>query len=131
MLVAIKPVCRVYSVLHTYAVTVCLLLWLVAPASLANADDKARIKGLLASMTLEQKVGQMIQGEIKSVTPDDVTKYHLGSILNGGGSFPNGDKNATLNDWLSTADQYYKIPVKVVQVFPLFGVQTRFMAITT
>lgn len=107
MLVAIKPVCRVYSVLHTVAVTVCLLLWLVAPASLANADDTARIKGLLASMTLEQKVGQMIQGEIKSVTPDDVTKYHLGSILNGGGSFPNGDKNATIKDWLSTADQYY------------------------
>ena len=105
MLVSIKLVCRVCLVI------VCLLLWVVAPAALADTDDRARIKGLLASMTLEQKVGQMIQGEIKSVTPDDVTKYHLGSILNGGGSFPNGNKNASVNDWLVLADQYYNASI--------------------
>ena len=105
MLVSIKLVCRVCLVI------VCLLLWVVAPAALADTDDRARIKGLLASMTLEQKVGQMIQGEIKSVTPDDVTKYHLGSILNGGGSFPNGNKNASVKDWLVLADQYYNASI--------------------
>jgi beta-glucosidase len=49
----------------------------------------------------------MVQGEIKWVKPRDVTKYYLGSILNGGGSFPNKNKNSTMQDWLSLADDYY------------------------
>ena len=61
----------------------------------------------MKDLTLEQKVGQMVQGEIKWVKPSDVTKYHLGSILNGGGSFPNKNKNSTMQDWLSLADDYY------------------------
>lgn len=72
-----------------------------------NADVEPRVKSILASMTLEQKVGQMVQGEIKSVTPADVTQYHLGSILNGGGSFPNNNKNAEVSEWLALADAYY------------------------
>jgi beta-glucosidase len=92
-------------------IAVTLVLFIAAPAAIAkddvNADVEARVKSILESMTLEQKVGQMVQGEIKSVTPADVTKYHLGSILNGGGSFPNGNKNAEVSDWLALADQYY------------------------
>ena len=57
-----------------------------------NQDVEARVASLLKTMTLEQKVGQMVQGEIKTVAPADLTKYHLGSILNGGGSFPNESK---------------------------------------
>jgi len=72
-----------------------------------NADIEPRVKSILASMTLEQKVGQMVQGEIKSVSPADVTQYHLGSILNGGGSFPNNNKNAEVSEWLALADAYY------------------------
>ena len=44
---------------------------------------EARIDDLLAGMSTEEKVGQLIQGEIKYVTPQDVRDYHLGSILNG------------------------------------------------
>ena len=66
-----------------------------------------RIQEIMKDLTLEQKVGQMVQGEIKWVKPSDVTKYHLGSILNGGGSFPNKNKNSTMQDWLSLADDYY------------------------
>ena len=43
---------------------------------------------ITAQMTMEQKVGQMIQGEIRDVTPEDVRVYGLGSVLNGGGRFP-------------------------------------------
>ena len=39
-------------------------------------------------MTMEQKVGQMIQGEIRDVTPEDVRVYGLGSVLNGEVRFP-------------------------------------------
>src|SRR5690625_6408982 len=58
-------------------------------------------------MSVEEKVGQMIQAELQSVTPDDVRNYHLGSILNGGGSYPDGVKDAPVEAWLAIADQFY------------------------
>ena len=70
-------------------------------------DVEARVRSLLSQMSLEQKIGQMIQGEIKSVSPADVRTYHLGSVLNGGGSTPKGDLHATTADWLALADRYY------------------------
>jgi beta-glucosidase len=50
-----------------------------------------RVQALLSRMTLEEKVGQVIQGDIASLTPEDVRTYHLGSVLNGGNSGPGGD----------------------------------------
>ena len=50
---------------------------------------EAEITELMARMSLEEKVGQVIQGEIRYTTPEDVRTYHLGSVLNGGGSHPN------------------------------------------
>jgi beta-glucosidase len=72
---------------------------------------EARIDDLLARMTLEEKVGQMIQPEIKQVTPDDVKEYHLGSVLNGGGTTPHNNKYAKLSDWVALADGYYNASV--------------------
>ncbi len=72
---------------------------------------EAKIDHLLKRMTLEEKVGQIIQVELRQATPEDVRKFHIGSILNGGGSFPNGDKYATALDWVATADAYYKASV--------------------
>lgn len=68
---------------------------------------EARILSLLEKMTLEEKVGQMIQPQIRQVTPDDVREFHLGSVLNGGGSTPNNNKNASIKDWVDLADSYY------------------------
>ncbi|TAL89200.1 MAG: glycoside hydrolase family 3 protein, partial [Rhodanobacter sp.] len=67
----------------------------------------ARVRKIVASMTLAQKVGQMTQAEIKSITPAQVTKYYIGSVLNGGGSWPNQNKHAGIQDWLTLADRYY------------------------
>src|SRR5688500_20388341 len=58
-------------------------------------------------MTLEQKVGQMVQPDIRSVTPDDVRKHRLGSVLNGGGAFPGENKQASIADWVTLADRFY------------------------
>ncbi len=77
------------------------------PAMAPDAKLEARIREIVAGMTLEQKVGQMTQPEIKAVTPDDVRKYYLGSVLNGGGSWPNGNKYATPADWVKLADAFY------------------------
>jgi hypothetical protein len=68
---------------------------------------ETRIDALLATMSLEQKVGQIVQGDIASVTPDDVRRYHLGSVLNGGNSDPGGRYNAPAKDWLALADAFY------------------------
>jgi beta-glucosidase len=80
---------------------------LSAPSAMADKAVEAQVQSILQDMTLEQKVGQMIQGEIKWVSPQDVTKYHLGSVLNGGGSFPNKNKGSSVDDWLQLADSYY------------------------
>src|SRR5687768_8089465 len=68
--------------------------------SLTSAVSKdpaleAKIDALLAKMTPEQKVGQLIQPELRQATPADIKKYHIGSVLNGGGAFPNDNKNAS------------------------------------
>lgn len=68
---------------------------------------EARVADIVGRMTLAQKIGQMTQAEIKSVTPDDVRKYYLGSVLNGGGSRPGNNKYASPADWLKLADSFY------------------------
>jgi len=72
-----------------------------------DADTEARIDALMARLSLEQKVGQMIQPEIQQVTPEDVRDYYLGSVLNGGGSTPNQDRYARAADWVELADRLW------------------------
>ncbi|HZC38294.1 MAG TPA: exo 1,3/1,4-beta-D-glucan glucohydrolase [Sphingomicrobium sp.] len=68
---------------------------------------EARIGRIMARMSLEEKVGQVIQGDINFVTPEDVRKYKLGSILAGGNSAPNNDNKAPAGDWLKQADAFW------------------------
>ncbi|PYE34473.1 exo-1,4-beta-glucosidase [Idiomarina fontislapidosi] len=70
-----------------------------------------RIDELLGEMTLEQKVAQMIQPEIRDITVEDMRKYGFGSYLNGGGAFPNNDKYATPQDWIALAEAMYQASV--------------------
>lgn len=70
-------------------------------------SEEQQIKALLSQMTLEEKVGQVIQGDIGSVTPDQVRKYHLGSVLNGGNSAPGGDNRTTADAWVALADEFW------------------------
>ncbi|MGZ8982680.1 MAG: glycoside hydrolase family 3 protein [Methylotenera sp.] len=84
-----------------------------------DAEMEVRIRQMVAEMSLQQKIGQMTQPEIKSISPADVSKYYIGSVLNGGGSWPNGNKHAPVSAWLDLADRYYvasistDMPVKV------------------
>ena len=66
-----------------------------------------RVSALLAGMTVEQKVGQLIQGDISTLTPADLRQYPLGSVLNGGNSKPGGNTLAPPSAWLSLANQFY------------------------
>ncbi|MBB1330117.1 glycoside hydrolase family 3 protein [Pseudoalteromonas sp. SR43-7] len=72
---------------------------------------EAQIVTFLENMTLEQKVAQMIQPEIRDITVEDMRKYGFGSYLNGGGAFPNGDKHATPEDWVALAEKMYQASI--------------------
>src|SRR5438045_8887746 len=66
-----------------------------------SADDKAN--ALLAKMTLDEKIGQMVQVDMAALKDrTDVQKYFLGSVLSGGGSDPADNRPAT---WLQAVKQ--------------------------
>jgi len=64
-------------------------------------------EALLARMSLEHKVAQIIMPDIGSITPDDVRHYRFGTILNGGNSGPFGNDKAPAADWLKLADAFW------------------------
>lgn len=77
----------------------------------AKPADEARIAGLLKRMTLEEKVGQILQANITNITPEEVRQYHIGSVLNGGNAGPGGDDFAPAPKWLELADQLWAASV--------------------
>ncbi|MER2490841.1 glycoside hydrolase family 3 protein [Catenovulum sediminis] len=76
-------------------------------------DEKVeqKVAELLAGMTLEQKVAQMIQPEIGYLTLEQMRKYGFGSYLNGGNTAPYGNKTAAPQEWLKYADEMYEASV--------------------
>ena len=66
-----------------------------------------QIDKLLETMTVEQKVAQMIQPEIGYLTVEQMKKYGFGSYLNGGNTAPYGNKRADQATWLKYADEMY------------------------
>jgi beta-glucosidase len=84
-------------------------LWprLTSPLPPDPALEKA-IGELMAKMTLEEKVGQVLQPSIQHVSPADVRTHHLGSVLNGGGGWPGDVRKATPRDWLALADALWE-----------------------
>ena len=79
---------------------------LLDPPSPSERAVARAVDRCLGRLTVEQKVGQMIQAEIANATPEEVAEFALGSVLNGGGSFPAGDKHAGVDDWHALADAY-------------------------
>ena len=68
------------------------------------SDVEGRVVALLARMTLDQKIGQMTQPERMHVSPDEVKRFHIGSVLSGGGSCPGDNRPA---DWVAMNDAYW------------------------
>ena len=76
-------------------------------ACLQRRDTDAMVDELLAHMTLEEKIGQMIQADIASITPAELRLYKLGSILAGGGAAPQ-KLRSTPHAWLKMTDAFYR-----------------------
>ncbi|MES9608238.1 MULTISPECIES: glycoside hydrolase family 3 protein [Actinomadura] len=60
-----------------------------------------RVDDLLDRMSLADKLGQMTQPERRYVTPEEVTRYRIGSVLSSGGSSPSPN---TPRSWADMTD---------------------------
>src|ERR1044071_5273188 len=81
----------------------------LAAASVLRAKslpaNDAKVRELLSRMTLEEKVGQMVQANSGSLKdPSDVENYFLGSVLSGGSSDPKTGNG--LVDWTDHYDSF-------------------------
>jgi beta-glucosidase len=70
-----------------------------------RASVADRVTDLMARMTLDDKVGQMTEGERGAATPAQSAAARLGSILSGGGSTPTPN---TPQAWADMIDAYQK-----------------------
>ena len=84
----------------------------VSRAVPAQPDVEKFVQQLLEAMTLEEKVGQLIQADIASIKPSDLAQYPLGSILAGGGAAPGGDVHAGGAQWLDLTDAFFRASTK-------------------
>jgi beta-glucosidase len=82
--------------------------WPRAAPHPVDASLEARVDAIVASMTLDQKIGQMTQADIRSISPDEVRRYYIGSILNGGGAWPSMNMHSSVEDWLRLSDAFYR-----------------------
>ena len=77
-----------------------------SPTAITDPAAERRISRLLARMTIEQKVGQLIQADISTIKPEDLASYPLGSIFAGGNSGPFGNERASAHDWHRMVEAY-------------------------
>src|SRR5215216_1073094 len=89
-----------------------------------SLKPQARAERLLAAMTLEEKVGQMTQGERGAVSDDPslVATSRLGSVLSGGGSTP---ADNTPEGWADMVDAFQAQALQTCLGIPLiYGVDS-------
>ncbi|WP_394846727.1 glycoside hydrolase family 3 C-terminal domain-containing protein [Pendulispora brunnea] len=89
-------------------------------AASLEAKLDARVRDLLARMTLDEKIGQMTQAERTSFNATnpttDIRDYGIGSILSGGGSTPEGN---TPEAWRKMVDEFQKLALSSRLGIPL------------
>jgi len=99
-----------------------------ASQGLVDPKTEAFITEIMSQMTVEEKVGQMVQGDITYFKPEDLRKYPLGSILAGGNSPPlAGNDRAPQKDWVDTARAFRAVnmedrPGRKVKIPLMFGI---------
>ena len=78
-----------------------------------DSENESLITDLIGKMSIEQKVGQVIQGDLDFISPADVNKYYIGSVLNGGNTSPNGDKYSSVKDWKNLSKEFYDASLEI------------------
>jgi len=86
----------------------------------AGSEVSQRVEDLLGRMSLDEKIGQMTQAERNDITPEEVTRYRIGSVLSGGGSVPSSN---TVSGWSDMYDGYQRAAMSTPLRIPmLYGV---------
>ena len=94
-----------------------------SPSAISSPETEAAIDAILLQMSLEQKVGQLVQADISAIKPADLASYPLGSILAGGNSGPYGDERASAAKWGQLVAEFRDASRKSGAGIPiLFGV---------
>ena len=94
-----------------------------SPPAISDPTTESAIDALLSRMTVDQKVGQLIQADISAIKAGDLEKYPLGSILAGGNSGPYGDERASAAKWVQLVREFRDASTKAGARIPiLFGV---------
>ena len=105
---ALTTLSAMLSVFAANAETVQIEVWPARAAAPRDAALEAQVEQLLSKLTLKQKIGQMTQAEIQTITPAEVREYAIGSVLNGGGSWPGKDRMAKVSAWRELSIQYQR-----------------------
>ncbi len=79
--------------------------WPVRPPQ-RDAALEARVEAALQGLSVRQKVGQIVQPEIRAITPAQVREYAIGTVLNGGGGWPGNDRRASPAQWKALAEEF-------------------------
>ena len=90
------------------------VLWPAAHSvGLVDTESEQLIDDLLSRMSLEEKVGQMVQADIAYIKPEDLRSYPLGSVLAGGNSPPlSGNDRDTAAEWLATTRRFHEVALE-------------------
>ncbi|MDB6083304.1 MAG: 1,4-beta-D-glucan glucohydrolase, partial [Gammaproteobacteria bacterium] len=83
----------------------------ISPGLFAAGDADQFEAELMLHLSLEEKIGQMIQADIASISVSELREYRLGSILAGGNAAPGNDLRSTPQAWLNLADEFYEASV--------------------
>lgn len=90
--------------------------WPVIHGEIAKDESiEKQIKEILAKMTLDEKIGQMLQPDFREITPEEVIQYKIGSVLNGGGGWPENNKHALARSWVTESDKYWNAANKAYE----------------
>ena len=115
---------RYFALILTLALALAAaaLLQSAPPARKAFSSFDPQAGELLARMTLDEKIGQMLEVDQSALKdPADIEKYFLGSVLNGGSTDPRTGN--LLEDWTEMVDACQSRALKTRLAIPLiYGV---------
>lgn len=112
-------------ILPLFVLFVSISFFVVSYSCSNNTDvntTESKVEELLSRMTLEEKIGQMIQVDYNALKHnlEDITKYNIGSILWGGDSEPD---DLTPTAWANLSDNLQSYSQKTRLKIPIiFGI---------
>ncbi|XP_058737758.1 uncharacterized protein LOC131609940 isoform X1 [Vicia villosa] len=81
-------------------------------------SNDVRVEDLLNRMTLEEKIGQMLQIERKYASDNVLKNYFIGSVMSEGGSIP--VPKASAENWIDMLNQFQKDALSTRLGIPVF-----------